>query len=226
MRDHSLAPSQILEAVPNLIRACLLQCIKTAYGITDQIADDFPILNGPLRANTLGQIRYALVSHVVEQSVNEGLVPGKVDWYRIANKSGKFLEYSYEDIRITFASSSGLYKLPRKSNFRLSRANANQLNLFEEFDEFEDDRPALLMLHGHKALKFAQLMLPGEHDGKMIGLAWTENIVRSGGEGEEGMDDFGHGPDDPVPAEPLAKIALRIRDSHIERLRKAENDDQ
>jgi hypothetical protein len=226
VKQHPLTPHQVLDTVPNLVRVSLAQCIKTAYGITDEIAEKFPILNGPLRASALGQLRYALVSHVVEQGVEEGLVPGAVDWYRIANKSGKFLEYSFADVRITFASSSGLFKLPKKSNFRLSRANSNQLTLFEEFDEFEDDRPALLMLHGHKSLKFAQLMVPGEQEGKMIGLAWTENIVRFGGEGEEGMGNFGNGPENPIPAEPLSKIALQIRESHIERLKKAEHDDQ
>ena len=216
---HAPSPQEIIDKVPGLVKASLAQCIRAAYSVTDQIAADYPILGGYLEPTILGQLRYVLVNNVVAKSVEEGLVLGRADWYPIANASGYFLEYSCEGARITFASAHGMFKLPKKSNFRLSRANENQLSLFDlGSPEIHDDSPALLMLHGFKTLNFVQLMVPGDCDGKMIGLAWSTNILTSGEEGGE-SDFYPEGlPIDPIPAEPLAEIALKLRSEEIEKL--------
>lgn len=207
--------ADIVQQVPRLVKASLVQCIRTAYSVADQIALDFPIIGGPLEATILGQLRYVLVNNVVAMGVQDGLVPGNADWCQIANASGHFLEYSYDDFRITFASAQGLYKFPKKSNFRLSRANENQLSLFPlDSPEFGDESPALLMLHGYQSLNFTQLMMPGDCDGHMIALAWSGNLL------DLAQDNGLSGtPVNPIPTEPLAEIALRLRTEEIDKLR-------
>ncbi|MBX3742591.1 MAG: hypothetical protein KF712_16510 [Akkermansiaceae bacterium] len=218
------SPDEALKIVPPLIQASLVQCIRTAYSITEQIAADFPILNGPLEATILGQIRYGLVNNVVAKSVEDGLVMGGANWHPIANGSGFFMEYAFGIARITFASSHAMYKCPKKSNFRLSRANENQLSLFpSDVSDKSDEGPALLMLHGYKSLNFAQLMVPGDRDGTIVGLAWSPNIISPGAEGEGFGDDPTTCPVDPIPAEPLAEIALRLRSTEIEKLKNSEH---
>jgi len=117
-----------------------------------------------------------------------------------------------------------MFKLPKKSNFRLSRANENQLSLFPlDPLEFGDESPALLMLHGYQSLNFAQLMVPGDFNGHMIGLAWSENILNLGEEYGQADLTSGGAPINPIPAEPLAEIALKLRTEEIEKLRTTGN---
>lgn len=226
VKSNPPTTTEILESVPPLIRGSLIQFCRTAYNVTDQIATDFPILAGPLQAAALGQIRYALVSHVVDRGVEEGLIPGNASWLPLANGSGRFLEYSYNGVRLTFASSHAVYKLPKTSDFRMSRANDNQLTFFPEMEKYDDDRPALILLHGYKKLDFAQLVVPGLMNDKIIGLDWTSNLVAPGDSGEQGLGGAGHGPHDPIPAEPLAEIALEIRNIDIEQLKEIGQNDQ
>jgi len=217
-------PHDFIQRVPRLVTASLVQCLQTAYSISDQIATDFPILEGPHQPTILGWLRFVLVNNVVAKGVEEGLVPGTANWYPITNSSGHFMEYAYEGNRITFASTSGMYKIPKNSNFRLSRANENQLSLFPSDDKASgDDGPALLMLHGYKALKFAQLMVPGDFDGRLIALSWSPNILGAGEDGVHSELSSGGVPVNPIPAEPLAEIALTLRTSSIQILKNTGN---
>lgn len=224
MNSPAPTPEESLKLIPDMVQESLVQLIRTAYSISEQIVADFPILDGPLRNSTMGQLRYALVSTIIDQGVKQGLVVGESDWFPTANGSGQFMEYSFGGARVTFSSSHKLGQLPKVSNFRLGRANENQSTFafIEEPGKFATgvNGPALLMLHGHKSLHFVQLMVPGEYDGKMISLAWSPNLVRPGNEGFGG--DFGSVAVDPIPSEPLAEIALELRRSAVKKLKDSE----
>ena len=216
MLNQPLNPNEVIQKIPGVVRSSLVQCIRTAYSITDQIAQDFPILVSPHLAATLGQIRFALVNNVVAKSVHEGLILGSADWFPVANASAHFMEYGFDGIRVTFASSAGLGKMPKQSDFRVSRAFDNQLCLFPPDEPvFEDEGPAILMLHGYQTLNFVQLVMPGYSDGRIVPLAWSPNLLRAGEEvGRSGQPNGM--PLNPIPAEPLAEIALKLRSEAVE----------
>lgn len=217
MSNQPLDPQEVIQRIPGLVSSSLVQCIRAAYSITDQIAQDFPVLVSPHLAATLGQIRFALVNNVVAKSVQQGLVPGTADWYPVNNASAHFMEYGIDGVRVTFASSAALYKLPKQSDFRVSRAYDNQLCLFPQDEPlFADEGPAVLMLHGYQNLNFAQFVMPGLTDGRIVGLAWSPNLLTAGEEGGQSSAPTGGMPFDPIPAEPLAEIALKLRTEAVE----------
>jgi len=224
MSNQPLDPTEVIQSIPSLVNSSLVQCIRTAYSITDQIAQDFPILVSPHLAATLGQIRFALVNNVVAKSVKEGLVPGTANWYPVANASAHFMEYGIDGVRVTFASSAALYKLPKHSDFRVSRAYDNQLCLFPQDEPlFSEESPAVLMLHGYQNLNFAQLVMPGVSDGRIVALAWSPNLLTVGEDGGQSGMPSGGMPLDPIPAEPLAEIALKLRTEAVEIYKGSEN---
>jgi hypothetical protein len=222
MSNQPLDPNEVIQKIPSLVNASLVQCIRTAYSITDQIAQDFPILVSPHLASTLGQIRFALVNNVVAKSVHEGLVPGTAEWYPVAKASAHFMEYGIGDIRITFASSAALYKLPKNSDFRVSRAYDNQLSLFPRDEPlFNDEGPSVLMLHGYQNLNFVQFVMPGVTDGRIVPLAWSPNLLIAGEDRGQAESPTGGMPIDPIPVEPLVEIALELRTQTVEKIKES-----
>jgi hypothetical protein len=134
------------------------------------------------------------------------------------------MEYGIDGVRVTFASSAALYKLPKHSDFRVSRAYDNQLCLFPQDEPlFSEESPAVLMLHGYQNLNFAQLVMPGVSDGRIVALAWSPNLLTVGEDGGQSGMPTGGMPLDPIPAEPLAEIALKLRTEAVEIYKDSEN---
>lgn len=217
-----LDPSAALDKIPGLIRGQLVSAITTAYSVSDDIIESYPILQSPHLTSALGQLRYFLVDNVVKTWVSEGLIQGHAEWRGIPHSGAHYLEYQWENTKITFSSAGRVYTLPRNSDFRENRAFSNQLLLFSDFPASQfGEVPSLLMTHGYRELCFVQLVLPSHDDGKIVGLAWSENLLNQSG--QEGLGGNSSYPTDPVPSEHVAELLPKLKESAFKRLLEIEN---
>lgn len=195
---------QLVDNFPAMIAQSLLDRIRRAYEIKEQVLIDYPIFLGPNDPFLSGTLRWHLVEKVIFEDVSRGLIPGSVKWEETGNSQLHYLDYRYNEYSVTFASTQKLNTMPKRSEYRIKRAEEmSQLTFFEKLDPAstinEDSKCIkLVMLHGHKNLDFAQLALLGSENGEQVVQAFGRNL----------FDDGLHVGVDIPPVEPVAPAAV------------------
>lgn len=213
-----MLPQDAVTRLPAPIVAALVRAMRDAYANVDEVVASSRLLaEGPHMEAVRGFNRWAAIERSVEIAWEEGLLPGKIRWVEINGSHQFYLEYLWEDVSVSFSHVDQPLTLPRKSVYRDNRAFDNEQWLFTEFAPAPEAAVNLLMTHGSKSLEFAHLALTRVIDGKLVALAWSENLGLADG------GDFGFvpaplpgGPIEPMAAEIVTPIRLAPRKEFIE----------
>lgn len=168
-----LLNSFVDELLPYKERQKFIAPICRAYNIAEQVLMIDDLKNEPIVKNVLPNLKNVIVEYELKRVIDKGLIDGVSCRYSDNIKhTHPFIEILADGWHMTVSQVSKYNVIPRNAKFRNNRANANQLSLFKEENENNQQLYALLT-HGYHSVSpnFICLGIP---DYKM--RSWEDQI--------------------------------------------------
>jgi len=143
----------------------IFTAIEAAYGETERIMADNPLLLYRNRAQLRGQLRYFLSAAVLHQCVAQNRLPGiEAQWL---TQGCDILVLNSKSFEVQLAHTSSTDQKPKASQRREFATVSNQLlldGILQGKPPSPDALVQLFLLHGDKSLSFVNLACPDSLD--------------------------------------------------------------